>query len=171
MADLLGLSSSDRVAMGGWSSSSEALASASSTARRLRMPLRYSGVRLQASAVIKVYIIKVVESVLAAKVPPSSWSAFAASCPEHLGPRRLLVPDPPPPVPLPISSGASFGDDVVWFHGLQPSAAIHLKRVSYAFCRVSSSGAVHGKGEAEARLTGRLVCERCLEAFRKRRAC
>ena len=55
-ADVLGLSSSDRAAVGGWAGK-ETAGTVVQAARRLRMPLRYSGIAATSALVVKAYII------------------------------------------------------------------------------------------------------------------
>ena len=109
VADMLCLSSSDRVSLGGWSASGSSLSSASSTAKRLRMPLRYSGVRAGAALVVRCYIVSVLTQVAKNGVwPDLAWDDIAQFFPHLVGKRLLPAPacpassslDSPAPVSL-----------------------------------------------------------------------
>ena len=109
VADMLCLSSSDRVSLRGWSASGSSLSSASSTAKRLRMPLRYSGVRAGAALVVRCYIVNVLTQVAKNGVwPDLAWDDIAQFLPHLVGTRLLPAPacpassslDSPAPVSL-----------------------------------------------------------------------
>ena len=88
-ADVLGLSSSDRAAVGGWTGK-ETAGTVGQAARRLRMLLRYSGIGATSALVVKAHIIQDVSRIWEQGAPTSAnWDHVAVLFPRLSGLRKL----------------------------------------------------------------------------------
>ena len=169
IADVLGLSSTDRASLGTWAGSTAA-SLARPTALRLAMPLRYSAVRSSSALIVRGYILK---CVLAAReagmAQDAAWDDLPLLFPSLVGPRRLplataAIVEEPTVEGMPDVYAAL--QDFNWFHGPSPHAVLHLVRRGrvLGLCRASCKtheGWATGSGGVTARNTGRVLCPRC----------
>ena len=84
----MGLSTSDRASLGGWSGASSGK-SVAEAARHFKMPLRYSGARVTTSLVVKAHLIAVYKRAFLHRQPPEEdWSQVAVAYLQLLGLRK-----------------------------------------------------------------------------------
>ena len=147
-ADVLGSSSSDRAAVGGWMEK-ETAGTVGQAARRLRVPCRYSGIGATSALVVKAHIIQVVSRMREQGAPTSAaWDHVPVLFPRLSGLRKLQKDNvlvskqlvTPTERLESVSSSASslvgptlhtcssplLLDVFQWFHGHQASALVHL---------------------------------------------
>ena len=156
-------------------------------ARRLRMPLRYSGIGATSALVVKAHIIQIVSRMREQGAPTSAaWDHVAVLFPKLLGLRKLqddnvltsrelatsterlvsvsssassaVCPT------LPTCSSPSLLDVFQWFHAHQASALVHLLKRDTAWCKTRPSWAsTFLSGAASLIASGRVLCVRCNE--------
>ena len=185
-ADVLGLSSSDRAAVGGWTEK-ETAGTVGQAARRLRMSLRYSGIGATSALVVKAHIIQVLSRMREQGAPTSAaWDHVAVLFPRLLGLRELQKDNvltsrqlaTPTEQLVPVSSSASsvvgptspacFSPSLLdvfrWFHGPHASALVHLLKRDAAWCTTRpSSLSTFGSGAASVIASGCVLCVWCHE--------
>ena len=157
---------------GGWAGSPSA-SLPGACARRLRMPMRYSGVQVETGVVVREYVFRMVHPAMDSGKILSSWAVLPAAFPELLGVRVRFF--------LHIILRCCWACFVAvvcrgFLHFFRErgsvswSSAVGSAPLAEAalYCKVKPGNlsSVAGVGCACARLTGRVVCQRCLAAYR-----